>query len=134
MSTPAAAAVRLERTLHDFGTPASFDGSRRNLDGSEPLQKLSNPKRADGAQDVRRRTGLSRLEGYATVSVPCRIAGTLAPSAGLPPEVFHNCGKKCGKARIFALVGAANIGRRRIFEGRRPKQAHFLRFATRRTA
>ena len=37
---------------------------------------------------------VSMKQAYVKVHFP-------ATSVGSPPEVFHSCGKKCGKAKVF---------------------------------
>ena len=39
-------------------------------------------------------------QAYVTVPFP-------ATSVGSPPEVFHSCGKKCGKANVFGRRASA---------------------------
>lgn len=87
---PAAAAVRLERTFHDVGSPATDENGRRNNDTNEPAAKLS----------IRAADEVGRLvcgSGVCYSPFP-------ASAVGSPPEVFHNCGKKCGKATGFRPV------------------------------
>ena len=65
-----------------------------------------------------RRPSLSRHRPCANVASPA------APPVGSPPEVFHNCGKKCGKAIVFAppLSHPACLGTR-IHAAKGEKQA-----------
>jgi hypothetical protein len=79
--------VWLERTFHDCGSLVARSKWRRNVDSSEARATVSIL-----------RTWRSRLSApwpYAKVASP-------ATPVGSPPEVFHNCGKKCGKAIVFA--------------------------------
>ena len=75
----AVAAVGLKSTLHDVGSLRRTKNTRRNLNtnGGRPLVSM-------------------RL---ACVKVPLPTK-----PVGSPPEVFHSCGKKCGKAQIFAIL------------------------------
>jgi hypothetical protein len=65
VSAPAATPVRLERTLHDFGSPATNENWRRNLDSSERSATVSNFR---GSERLR----LSPFGAYVTVASPTR--------------------------------------------------------------
>jgi hypothetical protein len=54
----------------------------------------------------------------ATVPIP-------ATSVGSPPEVFHSCGKKCGKATVFAAMGATDAEITPLPARRKRKTARF---------
>jgi hypothetical protein len=80
----AAATVRLKSafTLHEI--PAAVFELRRNVHGSERALRVS-----IGCVLVR---CFTRSQACVTVRSPRETVGS-------PPEVFHNCGKHCGKAR-----------------------------------
>jgi hypothetical protein len=108
--------------------------AQRNLDNSEPRDDVSIDGGADSLRLSHDFVGVP-LVCYSLV--PCKTVGS-------PPEVFHNCGKKCGKATVFApLTGprCAGMGtwkRRKLkerrfsrgscdFAGNRPVTTRFLR-------
>jgi hypothetical protein len=67
------------------GSPATERERRRNLDSNQPDRSLSiaSPGRFGGCRRWN------------------RVLQSASPAdpVGAPPEVFHNCGKKCGKAK-----------------------------------
>jgi hypothetical protein len=77
----------LAGTLHSLSrTPAAEERERRNLNSKQSIQMVS--MKTDGC------------------GPPHRVLQSLPPrrsAVGSPPEVFHNCGKKCGKATVFTL-------------------------------
>ena len=88
----AAPAVWLERrTLMMSRTPARNRNVRRNLNSNQTVAQ-----RVSIAKD-RQSAVCQRVRPLCYSRVPLR------PAVGSPPEVFHNCGKKCGKAPIFPL-------------------------------
>jgi len=89
MGASPALAVWLERTFHDVRSPATVERGRRNVNNSEPRQWVS--------------IKAARVEmvGFVTVEIVC-YSRLPCGTVGSPPEVFHNCGKKCGKATVFA--------------------------------
>ena len=89
MGASPALAVWLERTFHDVRSPATVERGRRNVNNSEPRQWVS-IKAARG-----------EMVGFVTVEIVC-YSRLPCGTVGSPPEVFHNCGKKCGKATVFA--------------------------------
>ena len=144
VGAPAAATVWLERTLHDFGSPATTGKYTGNLDSSEASTGVSIRDPQESARDsgpIREhpRTSASvygrvcqHSGPYATVASPAGCLHRRAPREGArpewigsPPEVFHNCGKKCGKAKVFALVRPGDRGGTAVFAGRRPKTGLF---------
>ncbi len=73
------------------GSPAAEEIERRNLDSNQSVQMLSIAD--DGCP----------------LPKPCvTVASPAAPAVGSPPEVFHNCGKKCGKEPVFRRSGGTD--------------------------
>jgi hypothetical protein len=113
MGASPALAVRLERTFHDVGSLATFERWRRNVDNIEPSRWVSiKPDR-------------SRMAGFVTVEIVC-YSRLPCGTVGSPPEVFHNCGKKCGKATVFAPLLDPDGVVTRVFVGRRPRKGPFI--------
>jgi hypothetical protein len=105
--------VRLPFMIQLPRQPANECGENQNF--SEPRPRVSK-------QSCRRSRRV-----WAFVSVVTRVLespsfydGDTTP-LGAPPEVFHNCGKKCGKARVFALRRSRNAEVKRVSTGRRRK-------------
>jgi hypothetical protein len=113
MGASPALAVRLERTFHDVRSPATVESGRRNVNNIGPRQWVS--IKAERGKMV----GFVRVEIVCYSRLPCATVGS-------PPEVFHNCGKKCGKAKVFPLCSWPCPAVKPIVIGRRSENASFL--------
>lgn len=96
------------------GSPCGEIYQRRNLDSNQAARRLS----------------IIRAAVAAVVGRPNRVLQSrpLRKVVGAPPEVFHNCGKKCGKATVFAPLLALEGVVTRVSTGRRPLDGPFSWF------
>jgi len=127
MGASPALAVRLKRTLHVCRSPATDEYGRRNLDNNEPWRRVSIDGRLSAALSSSSSSsncgsnwgsnfgGFVRVESVCYSRLPCGTVGS-------PPEVFHNCGKKCGKATVFAPLLEPESVVTRVSMGRRPQE------------
>ncbi len=93
-------------------TPSETELCGENLDSSEPVVQVSIKRQAGGGD-------LALPWRPMLESPPCDSQ----TAVGSPPEVFHNCGKKCGKAQIFAVLHASDAAIWPLRRGRKCESA-----------
>ena len=122
---PASAAIRLERTLHNVGPLQRTGITRRNPDSNERSTEVSIAPRFDrhvchGLDALLQSRPLPWIQtSHLSLGAPTGswrallwVQGRWKTPAGnanpefrrVSPQVFHNCGKKCGKALVFAFL------------------------------
>jgi hypothetical protein len=102
-----------------FGSPATIERLQRNFDSSERPVRVSIAVPSGDRRELCSRVLARVIAGSGGAIVGDRtLCYSRAPAfgepvpicVGSPPEVFHNCGKKCGKAPVFAPLFRPNAG------------------------
>jgi hypothetical protein len=106
-----------------FGWKVRFMASFGPCSGQKWPEKPKYYRTAGRSVNERRgeeRLALSPSKSCVTVASPANRR------VGSPPEVFHNCGKKCGKAQIFASPNRLPRALTGLFSRRRLKWRPFF--------